>query len=263
MPKGRPRNIGRRMLNYQIRRIMSRVPMAVKSGTKRTLLELAPEFLKSTINEQAAFNNYLGNLEEAYVAIVVTNGQRQKVFYHSVKKRGEVTERKSKIKGDDRMIKVIKLTRKRHEILVKRRNLEWGKGKDYKGEHKWERRPANLEDPNDPKSYYRYFNEKENERGYKKRAASLLRGNGYIGGQSVSKTGKVGVYRSFIQIRNVAPYAAYVQYAKDRKTYNVLRGAHIDMLRGRTTQLLKNAVIADLKKYGFRQEKYKHKSIES
>ena len=241
---GKPHNIGKRFLDYQLKRIMRWVPVAVKEGTNRTLEELAPSFLENTIKREAKFNNYLGNLEEAYVAIVVSNGVRRKVFYHNAERRGFVEVGPH---GGRR----IKMTKKRHEIYRKRRNPEYMK---YRGEHKYERHPVGK---SGSLNHYRYLSKNENVHGYQHKAESLMRGSGYVGG-SWSRNGKAGVYRSFIQIRNLAPYAEFLQYGSNRtKHYNVLRGAELDRMRGKTSQMLKTAILADLKRHGFQTEKYK------
>lgn len=228
---------------------MKKVPEAVKEGTNRALEELAPKFLEATVNNEAKFNNYIGNLEGAYVAIVVTNGVRKRIFYHDPKKRGKVIDVLDK-NGRRTGGRKVKMTKQRHAVMYKRRNPDYGHGE--KGYHKYERREVPYKN-----TYYRYLNKNENENGYKWRAKAF--GTGNVGGSYSDKKGrKAGVYRSFIMVRNVAPYAAYVQYQRNHtKHYNVLRGATVDQLHGQTKELVKNAILADLKRFGFRTRKYK------
>lgn len=244
------RNIGPRFGEYQINRVLSYIDDSAKKGTKRTLEDIAPAFLEQTIANEAEFNNYSGNLEEGYVAIVVSNGKQKRIFYHNAATKGRfysvyTRRRKKGVRAMRRSVRV-DLTRKRHNVTPWVKNTFFAEHmnahKDTQGQHRRIRSAVGEEPKN-----YRYVKPWENEKGYKNRAKSIS-----ITRLGVGRTAK----RTFLQIRNVAPYASFVQYGRNRnKHYNVLRGAMVDMWRRRVPMLIKSATLDELKAHGFRAPK--------
>lgn len=276
-------SFGMRQLNLTLWNIRKKVGDANIAGTKRTLEQFAPEFLEEVVEQEAAFNNYTANLEEAYVAIVVSNGVKKRIFYHDAEQRGEV------ITGPKGGRKVY-LTKLRHKVKSWKNNEKYRrlggriypKGTQYKivngtfvrvrpnipgarvadaymldkeigrGLHQRLRGEETAPRP------YRYLKKWENEAGYRNRANKAIRAAGNRAGGYKDYKGKyhTGTTRSFIRIVNVAPYAQYVQSGKNRKYHqNVLRGALIN----RVGQMYKDVLMEELKARGFRAPKYTRK----
>lgn len=239
------------MAGYQLERIMSGISDSVKRGTGRALEELAPQFLRETVTKEAAFNNYTGNLEEAYVAMVFANGALRNVFYHKTSKKHKV---RTGPKGGRRVLLV---SPPRHPIYAMRKNPDYG----GIGEHKRERYEKNVKTHN----IYRYIKKIEHESGYWNIAKQIAKARRDYGMSTTSDRGvtsgpanRSGSSRSLIRIINVAPYAGYVQYRKKGKRYNVIRGAEVESWRRKGARLVKDAILKDLKANGFRQPNFRY-----
>ena len=245
---GRGRNprasFGERQLNLTLWNIREKFGDAMIKGTKRALEDFAPQLLEETVEQEAAFNNYLGNLEGSYVAVVISNGVRRKIFYHEPETCGRIVTGK---KGGRKVF----LSKKRHGLKRWVMNPKWQprfkRAGYYKtptgrivyremerhGYHKYIR--SKNEDEPRP---YRYIKKGEKISGYRH----------MIWKNRASKY-QIGRKKSFIRIMNIAPYAPYVQYAKGRTVhYNVLRGP----LMNRFGQMYKDVLLSELKERGFR-----------
>jgi len=273
---GRNQNRNWMFTRRQVKNIMAGVSDSVKRGIHQSLEALAPEFLNATVAQNAGFNNYTGNLEEAYVAIVISNGVKKRIFYHDATAKNDIEYGP---KGG-RRVRLARPTR--HPVLKRIKNPYRGNSpqvraalskmfiKDARMARYYSRIWAVIDHPmtgafdriiygeNGDKHYkkdiYRSVKPYETDAGYRHLAKRGAAARGGWEGR-----GQKGTYaarsRSSIRIINVAPYAAAVQYRRHGHRYNVIKGGMVKELGKDAAVVMKTAIMADLKRYGFRNGK--------
>jgi hypothetical protein len=226
----RNNNKSYRLRDYQLKKITAGIRAGVEKGAAVSLTQIAPKLLENIVEQEARFNNYTGNLEESYVAVVFTKGKKT-IFDHNAKDDDKNTVVPTK--GGGRKVKVALI---RHG----ERAAGWfevgSTNRGKRGEHRYERKKEKI----NAATAFRYLKKWEKEDGYKKMATLGMRR------ERVNARGLT----SYLQIRNVAPYAAAVQYGKRGVHYNVLRGAMIKNMRNEMFQLIKIVTLKELKGQG-------------
>lgn len=241
MAKGRrsgSRNFSRQAFTEsRLKGIMYGIRDAVQKGAAVSLEELAPEFLRYVATSEPEFNDYTGNLVNAYAATLFVKRKYVKTFFHETGKRGII---KRGPKGG-RYAFLQKPLRhyegRRRKMLVEREGGMAGFRSVYK--------------------YREYFNYKDRQIRYLKKWEKLggYRRRSAMKGVNYSARGFGSAYaQNFLRIENQAPYAEMVQQGRGgaHKHYRVLRGANVARMTSRATELTKMVTLQELKKAGFK-----------
>lgn len=217
----------------RLRGILFNMSTAVHKGAAKSLEEIAPSFLAYVASTEPEFNDYTGNLANAYAATLFVRRKYVKTFYHDTGRHGVVHE------GPRGGRWVALLPPARHKIKRKKL-LPIAERSSVRHRHEWDKFAA--------VPVKRYLKRWERENGYSgKRTAS--RGGSY----SASRFGSPYA-QNFLRIENHAPYAEMVQQGRGsvHKHYRVLRGAALYKMTQSATALVKSVTLKELKAAGFK-----------
>lgn len=217
--------------NPQLKSILYNIGETINKGASKSLEDLAPRFLAYVAQTEPQFNDYTGNLLNAYTARLYVRRKYVKTFFHDTGRHGAVHRGP---KGG-RWVSLMPPARhkvRRKQLLPEsersaaRHRHEWGVG----GE------------PNK-----RYLKPWENPNGYRKNTG--LRGSSF----SAASFGSAKA-QNFLRISNQSPYAEMVQQGRGgtHKHYRVLRGAAVSKMSSQATELVKMVTLQELKKAGFK-----------
>ena len=200
---------------YQLRKWRQRLSATIDMSRNRTLRQLAPHLLNAVVEKEAEFNNYSGNLEAGYTAYYFRRGRKVKYFMYNSHAQKTARYGQSTKSGK---IKVYLTPPTRHRMAATwKKNRFRNLAKKNRRGRQYDNSGSFLAAP------YRYMKEWENQRGYEYIARRQFNYRG------VHKMNGDGTY---IEITNVAPYAAFLQAGSNmKKHYNVIRGARSKVVK--------------------------------
>lgn len=216
----------------RLRGILFNMTGAVNKGAAKSLEEIAPSFLAYVASTEPEFNDYTGNLANAYAATLFVRRRYVKTFYHDTGRHGVVRT------GPRGGRWVALLPPARHKVRRKKL-LPEAERAAARHRHEWgvEGIPAK-----------RYLKRWEREAGYSGKKTAF-RGAGYSAAAFGSPYAQ-----NFLRIENHAPYAEMVQQGRGsvHKHYRVLRGSALYKMTQKTAALVKTVTLKELKAAGFK-----------
>lgn len=235
MAKGR--RIGSKNFSAQpftrsrLRDILFNMSMAVNKGTAKSLEEIAPSFLAYIAKTEPEFNDFTGNLANAYAATLFIRRKYVKTFYHDTGRHASGVHY-----GPRGGVWVPLLPPARHKVRRKRLIDKENRTSRHKYEWGVEGVPAK-----------RYLKPWEKMNGYRGRTA-------FRGGSYSASTFGSPYAQNFLRIENQAPYAEMVQQGRGgtHRHYRVLRGSAAYRMTQSATALVKSITLKELKAAGFK-----------
>ena len=243
-PVGTKNYRGRSYGPNDIRRIFGRIDLQIKRGAALGISvtkEAIAEQMLSVVSAQSKFNSYTGNLNDSYVATIVTNRKISGLVYYQARKN---SVRYGKHGGRYAELQSPPKHRNFAGFILRskggRKNGKRYKSVEYKGGKRLMMKNGKI---------IRYLHkwEKEGNNPYRSGALGPKGGNfniGYLNRDS-------GKIQSGIVIENTAPYSGAVQH----RGYNVMKGAAERVAHGgrwgyHATKLVRVAAIKALKDAG-------------
>ena len=229
----------------RLKGIWSNMNKAIERGVRKTMVTLAPNFLEYVAKTEPEFNDYTGNLLNAYSATLYVRKRYVKTFFHDTGRHGKIHIGK---KPGSRWAELLPPARhgmRGYEIME-----SWSKtdafGRPIRTTY---RQISSRRKP----SKKRYLKRWEREDGYQRRLAR--RGN--VSSAINSAFGGNPSAQNVLMIQNTAPYAVMVQQGKGgvHRHYRVLRSAALKKMTNDSVALVKAVTSQELRAAGFKIRK--------